>query len=176
MGITNGNTEPDKRSYTPFSEADRIQMLGTTSEGIDKGPVLFDENKVSPEELRQIVGKDIDLIPASEKLSKLSPLPDVSKMSRFDNLDKMSFPELMGLEEGIEFPELMPEGPEGIEKEIGDPNVIKDPKPTSAPDIYIDPKPKASSITYYNDNIPKPVDESQIDDGSQNYADRDFDG
>jgi hypothetical protein len=123
--------------------------------------VFFDENKISPEELRQIVGDDVDLIPAAEKLSKLSPLPDVSKISRFDNLG---------------FPELMPEGPEGIEKEIGDPNVIKDPKPTSAPDIYIDPKPKASSITYYKDNIPKPVDESQIDDGSQNYADRDFDG
>ena len=161
MQTINGNTEPNKHSHTPFSEADRIQMLGMIHDGIDKGPVLFDENKVSPEELRQIVGKDVDLIPASEKLSKLSPLPDVSKMSRFDNL---------------EFPELMPEGPEGIEKEMGDPNVIKDPKPTSAPDIYIDPKPKASSITYYNDNIPKPVDESQIDDGSQNYADRDFDG
>ena len=161
MGITNGNVEPDKRSYTPFSEADRIQMLGTTSEGIDKGSVLFDENKVSPEELRQIVGKDIDLIPAAEKLSKLSPLPDVSKVNRFDNL---------------EFPELMPEGPEGIEKEIGDPNVIKDPKPTSAPDIYIDPKPKASITTYYKDNIPQPVDESSIDDSLQNDADRDFDG
>lgn len=131
MGITNGNAEPDKRSYTPFSEADRIQMLGTTSEDIDKQSVLFDENKVSPEELRQIVGKDVDLIPAAEKLSRLKSKP---------------------------FPD------------------IYDPKPTSAPDIYIDPKPKASITTYHKDNIPQPVDESQIDEDLQNYADRDFDG
>jgi len=156
--------------YEPFSEADRIQMLGT-SEDIDKGPVLFDENKVSPEELRQIVGKDVDLIPAAEKLSKLSPLPAVSKISRFDN--KGDIPKLV---DEFQADDLIPAA-EKVSRLKSKPFPdIYDPKPTSAPDIYIDPKPKASITTYYKDNIPKPVDEFQADEGSQNYADRDFDG